>query len=91
MPTPNMRIRGLLLALLVSSAAVAGPEDVRPGQPYYSDDFVIEGLVRDIAAEKNYEEVYQFFRYYEAVYDEAKRVVTFREYVRGELALTEEY
>jgi len=93
MSTPKFQIERLLLALvlLLPPAALAGPENVRSGHIYYSDDFVIEGLVRDIAAEKNYEEVYQFFRYYEAIYDEAKRIVTFREYVRGELIVTEEY
>jgi hypothetical protein len=42
-------------------------------------------------AEKNYEEVYQAYRYYEAVYDAAERVVIFREYRRGEAIRTEEY
>ena len=90
---PDSGIGRLLLglALLVPLAAAARPEKVRPGHTYYSDGYVLEGLVRDIAAEKNYEEVYQFYRYYEAVYDEAERVVTFREYVRGELILTEAY
>ncbi|MBW2361838.1 MAG: hypothetical protein JRG84_13095 [Deltaproteobacteria bacterium] len=93
MSTPSARIERLLLALalLLPLAAAARPENVRPGHTYYSDDFVLEGLVRDIAAEKNYEEVYQFFRYYETVYDETERVVTFREFVRGELAVTEVY
>jgi hypothetical protein len=36
---------------------------------------VTQGLVRDIGAERNYEEVYQRYRYYEAVYGESERVV----------------
>lgn len=85
----------LLLSCLVGSLAPIGagarPERVRPGHSYYSDDSLAVGLVRDIGAEKNYEEVYQAYRYYEAVYDEAERVVIFREYRRGEAIRTEEY
>jgi len=58
---------------------------------YYSDDFVVAGLVHDLAAEKNYEEVYQFYSYYEVIYDAQERVTIFKEYKRGELIRTEEY
>jgi hypothetical protein len=71
--------------------ARARPETIRAGHSYYSDDYVEAGLVRDIAEEKNYEEVYQFYGFYEAIYDEAGRVVTFREYKRGDPVRTEEY
>ena len=79
-----------LLAVLPLSAA-ARPEAIRSGHSYYSDEYVTEGLVRDIAAERNYEEVYQLYSYYEAIYDDAGRVVTFREYERGEIIRVEEY
>jgi hypothetical protein len=58
---------------------------------YYSDEFVVAGLVRDLGNEKNYEEVYQLYSYYEAIYDEQERVVIFKEYKRGDLIQTEEY
>ncbi len=81
----------LVLALLIPTGTQARPETIRSGETYYSDEVVVDGLVRDIGAEKNYEEVYQFYRYYGVIYDEAKRVVTFREYLRGELAVAEAY
>ncbi len=86
--------RPLLLALLVltlGEVAQARPEKIRPGESYYSDDYVEHGLVRDLAAEKNYEEVYQFYTYYEVIYDAAERVVVFVEYRRGEVLRREEY
>jgi len=79
------------IALVLPGAAAARPEKIRPGHSYYSDDQVVTGRVRDIADEKNYEEVYQAYRYYEAVYDEDERVVVFKEYVRGAVVRTEEY
>ncbi len=92
-----MRLLAILLiitsnaALLPAGTASARPERIRQGISYYSDDFVVSGLVRDLAEEKNYEEVYQFYTYYEAIYDDRERVVTFKEYERGELILTDEY
>ncbi len=80
-----------LAVLFAVGSASARPEKIRPGHSYYSDGTRIEGLVRDIGEEKNYEEVYQRYRYYEAVYDEAGRIVLFKEYVRGEVIRTEEY
>jgi len=59
--------------------------------PYYSDEYFQEGVVRDIEAEKNYEEVYQFYTYYEVIYDSSKRVKVFREYKRGEVIHEEHY
>jgi hypothetical protein len=78
------------LALLATTAD-ARPEKIRPGMPYYSDDYVEAKGVRDIGAEKNYEEVYQNYTYYEAIYDDGERVVTFIEYEKGEETHREEY
>jgi hypothetical protein len=80
-----------LLALALAAAAWARPERIRPGHSHYSDESVTRGLVRDIGPEKNYEEVYQFYAYYEAVYDERGRVTTFKEYERGSVILVERY
>ena len=80
-----------LAVLFAVGVAAARPEKIRPGHSYYSDGTRVEGLVRDIGEEKNYEEVYQRYRYYEAVYDEAGRVVLFKEYERGEVIRTDEY
>jgi len=82
----------LLLSLLLhASIAEARPETIRAGVSYYSDDFVVSDSVHDIAGEKNYEEVYQFYSYYEAIYDETDRVVVFVEYRRGEVRRREQY
>jgi hypothetical protein len=73
-------------------AAAASPATrYRPGVSYYSDDFALAGQVYRLVGEKNLEEVYQSYRYYEAVHDGEQRVVTFREYLRGERAWTEAY
>lgn len=82
---------GSCASLVHAREAHARPESIRPGVSYYSDDFVTVGLVHDIVAEKNYEEVFQFYSYYEAIYDARERVVVFKEYRRGELIRTEEY
>jgi len=80
------------LALVgISAESAARPETIRPGHSYFSDDYVINGLVRDIVGEKNLEEVYQFYSYYEVVYDDSERVVRFTEYKRGEVLVVETY
>jgi hypothetical protein len=84
-------LAGLLLLPALAHPAAARPERIRPGHSYYSDEVVTQGLVSDIGAERNYEEVYQRYRYYEAVYDEGERVVTFKEYKRGEVIRVERY
>lgn len=99
--TPGRKLRrlrwvglGLLccavLATLPGSAG-ARPEKVRAGHSYYSDTAVREGPVPDLGPEKNYEEVYRHYTYFEAVYDGAGRVVRFLEYRRGEVVRDERY
>jgi hypothetical protein len=83
-----------IIGLGIPLDASSGPEKIRPGHSYYSDELAEptnQGLVRALGAEKNYEEVYQLYTYYEVVYDEGKRVVLFREYKRGEVIRSEEY
>jgi hypothetical protein len=77
--------------LIVPPAAEAQPERIRAGHSYYSDDVSAEGVVRDLAGEKNYEEVYQSYRYYEAVYDDRGRVVSFKQIERGEVVREDRY
>lgn len=67
------------------------PETIRPGISYYSDDYAVTGGVADLVGEKNYEEVYRNFEYYEAVYDGQGRVVRFIAYKRGEEDWRERY
>ncbi|MCK4706154.1 MAG: hypothetical protein KAT90_11780 [Gammaproteobacteria bacterium] len=86
-------IRYWLALLLLGSASLAHsrPEVIRADVPYYSDDYIQQGVVRDIESEKNYEEIYQFYTYYEVIYDSSKRVKIFREYKRGDLIHEERY
>jgi len=90
-PLQCVVVLGIGLLSLAAATAGARPERIQPGQVYYSDDFVVEGVVRDLAGEKNYEEVYQSYRYYEAIYDESERVVTFRKVQRGEVVQEDRY
>jgi hypothetical protein len=76
---------------LVASPLHARPERIRPGVEYYSDDYVEQAGVRDIAGEKNYEEVYQLYTFYEAVYDAEERVERFKEYERGDVVREDRY
>ena len=82
-----------LALLLMGSASLAysRPEVIRADMPYYSDDYFQQGVVRDIESEKNYEEIYQFYTYYEVIYDSSGRVKVFREYKRGDLIHEERY
>ena len=87
-------------ALALVGCAVAGsgggsesPASLRyrPGFAYYSDEYTLEGDVYRLGEEKNLEEVYQYYAYFEAVHDERQRVVIFKAYVRGDLDWTERY
>jgi len=85
-------LSGLVLVTLAFVApASARPEKIRPGVSYYSDALVETGSVRDIGAERNYEEVYQFYTYYEVFYDEHERVARCLEYKRGEVIREDTY
>ncbi len=77
--------------LLPAAGSSARPERITPGTPYYDDDYSCVKQICDLAAESNYEEVYQLYSYYEAQYDEAERVIRFIEYRKGEKIRTEEY
>ncbi|MBW2699014.1 MAG: hypothetical protein JRE70_21195 [Deltaproteobacteria bacterium] len=77
-----------------SSDASSRPERIRPDESYYSTELAEpthQGLVRALGGEKNYEEVYQLYTYYEIVYDEEERVILFREYKRGDVIRSEDY
>jgi len=83
---------GLVVAMaLAGEAAEARPERIRAGHVYYSDDYSEDGAVRDLDGEKNYEEVYQSYRYYDAVYDDEGRAVSFKQVVRGEVVREDRY
>ncbi len=81
----------ILAVVLGSQPAHSRPEKIKPGDSYYSDEVTSVGQVEDIVGEKNYEEVYQLYTYYEVIYDDSDRVKIVKEYKRGELLRTESY
>jgi len=81
----------LMLLLVTFSQVQSRPELIREGISYYSNEFLQTGIVRDLGADKNLEEVYQFYTYYEAVYDSIGRVIIFKEYKQGNVILEEQY
>lgn len=81
----------LCLFFLFVSPVQSRPDVVREGISYYSDKFSEKGVVRDIVSDKNYEEVYQLYTYYEVVYDAQARVAVFKEYKRGEVISEDRY
>jgi hypothetical protein len=83
---------GLILAPhALPSLAHARPEVIRAGISYYSDELVENGPVRDIGTERNYEEVFKLYTYYEVVYDTSERVIRCLEYKRGDVIRTDHY
>ena len=87
-----LRAFWLIAALTLLAPAVhSRPEVIRAGMKYYSDEYFENGLVKDIEAEKNYEEIYQHYTYYEVIYDSRERVTVFKEYKQGAVILEERY
>ena len=90
----NIMLKHLFYSLLICLVAVpawARPEIMREGISYYSNEYFQEGEVKDIVSEKNYEEVYQHYTYYEVIYESAGRVKVFKEYKQGEVIYEEHY
>ena len=81
----------LVLLLSLPLSVHSRPEHIQADVSYYSNDYIQLGMVRDIEVEKNYEEIYQFYNYYEVIYDSLERVKIFREYKRGDVIHEEHY
>jgi hypothetical protein len=84
----------VILAACVGPGAEGPPAPslrYQPGIAYYSDEYVLDGEVYQLGEEKNLEEVYQYYTYYEAIHDDVGRVATFKRYLRGDLDWTERY
>lgn len=91
-----MKKIALCAALLALSATALGsgkfePHKIKPGIPYYSNDYTSENNLSMLAEEKNFEEVYRNYNYYEAVFDKHERIVFFNAYKQGELEFSETY
>jgi hypothetical protein len=92
---PRLRVAlvyGLVLGpCALPALAQARPEAIRAEVSYYSDELVENGPVRDLGSERNYEEVFKLYTYYEVLYDESERVTRCLEYKRGEVIRTDRY
>lgn len=90
-----MKVMTLLLpAVLIlgmASVSEARPENIKPGLSYFAEDYETKNNISEITVEKNFEEVFKNYEYFESVYDDNKRVKIFRAYKRGDVVLTEHY
>ena len=80
-----------LLILTLTATIEARPEIIKPGIFYYAEEYVKTGETHDLAEEKNYEEVFKNYEYFETQYDAEKRVILFRHYKRGDVVWEERY
>lgn len=90
----NNRFLCLLLMMSLPGMLVAGefrPYEIKAGVSYYSDEFFVTDGISELGEEKNFEEVYQYYNYYEAIFDGAERIVTFKAYKQGALDFSEIY
>ena len=86
----------LFIAIILSSPAMlyAGdfqPYKIKAGFSYYSDEYTTSNGLSALGEEKNFEEIYQYYNYYEAVFDSQERIVTFKAYERGAVDFSESY
>jgi len=81
----------LAVCLSPVKVATASPENIKPGILYYADGYEVEGNVARIGEERNREEVFKNYNYYEAAYDEQKRIILFRAYRKGDVEWEERY
>ncbi len=84
----HIAMLGLLLGPV---CAYAKPANIKPGLSYYSEEYIVVGDQYTLAEERNLEEVFKNYNYYEGVYDELERIKIFKAYKRGKIDFTEVY
>jgi hypothetical protein len=87
-------VLSIVFNVITSTLLFAGqfePYEIKAGVPYYSDEYTTNNGLSELGEEKNYEEVYQYYNYYEAIFDENKRMVIFSAYERGDIDFSETY
>jgi hypothetical protein len=67
------------------------PYEIKAGMSYYSDEYSSSDGLSELGEEKNFEEVYQYYNYYEAVFDSQERIVVFKAYKQGIVEFLETY
>ena len=81
----------LAICLSPVKMTTASPETIKPGILHYADEYEVEGNVARLGEERNYEEVFKNYNYYEAAYDKQKRIILFRSYKKGDIEWEELY
>ncbi len=86
----------MALVILLSSPAVFSadqfqPYEIKAGMSYYSDEYTTHNDISALGEEKNIEEVYQNYNYYEAIFDDQERIVIFNAYEKGLIEFSETY
>ncbi len=86
----------LFIALILASPAAfcAGqfqPYEIKAGFSYYSDEYTARDGISELGEEKNFEEIYQYYNYYEAIFDDQERIVIFNAYEKGVIEFSEAY
>jgi len=92
-------IKKLLLRVLLFNIAIfffytiapARPEKVKPGLTYHAEDYVVQGETKELTQEKNYEEVYRNYEYFEAKYNKNAQIIEMKAVKRGETNWIERY
>ncbi|MBF0237622.1 MAG: hypothetical protein HQM12_07950 [SAR324 cluster bacterium] len=77
-------ITGIFL-VTVSGTTWGIPSQITPGYSYFSNEYHENGGCYDLGEEKNLEEVYKNFNYYEAMYNALQQVVLFKAYKQEKL------
>ena len=67
------------------------PYEIKAGMSHYSDEYSSSNGLSELGEEKNFEEVYQYYNYYEAVFDSQERIVIFKAYKQGVVEFSETY
>jgi hypothetical protein len=84
----------IVIFLTSSTAFCAGqfqPYEIKAGISYYSDEYTTQNITSQLGEEKNIEEVYQNYNYYEAIFDAQERIVIFIAYEKGVIEFSEAY
>jgi len=86
----------LFIAITLVSPAVFcadefNPYEIKAGISYYSNEYSTDNGISELGEEKNLEEVYQNYNYYEAIFDAQERIVTFNAYKQGAIEFSETY
>ncbi|MCP4001888.1 MAG: hypothetical protein GY727_13350 [Gammaproteobacteria bacterium] len=87
-------IRSICFILASPAVLYAGefePYLIEAGMSYYSDEYSISNDIAELGEEKNFEEVYQNYNYYEAVFNSQEQIVIFKAFTQGVVEFSETY